>query len=57
VTPAVAGVESAGDVRAGDDLHQALVIAELPRAEGLAEVGVEVGDWPGQPQLSQRVLS
>jgi hypothetical protein len=38
----VAGVEPAGDVGAGDVLEHGDVVAELPPAEGLPEVAVEV---------------
>ena len=38
----VAGVEAAGDVGAGDDVEQGVVVAQPPDAEALAEVGVEV---------------
>ena len=35
-------MEAAGDVGAGDDLEHRVVVPEHPRAEGLADVGVEV---------------
>jgi hypothetical protein len=39
---AVAGVEAAGHVGARHDVEQGVVVAELPAAEALTEVGVEV---------------
>ena len=38
----IAGVETAGDVGAGDDAEHGVVIAEPPDAESLTQVGVEV---------------
>ena len=40
--PEIAGVEAAGEIGAGDVGDQALVVAELPRPEALAKIGVEV---------------
>ena len=39
---AVAGVEAARHVRARDEVEHRRVVTQLPGAEGLAEVGVEV---------------
>jgi hypothetical protein len=38
----VAGVESTGDVGAGDDVEQRVVVGERPGSEPLAEIGVEI---------------
>ncbi|MPN53955.1 hypothetical protein SDC9_201624 [bioreactor metagenome] len=38
----ITGVEAARDVRAGDDFQQRIVIAHLPTAEALAEVGNQI---------------
>jgi hypothetical protein len=38
----VPGVEAAGDVRAGDQVEQGVVVPESPHAETLTEVGVEI---------------
>ena len=38
----VAGVEAAGDVGRRDAVHQRRVLAHRPRAERLAEVGIEI---------------
>jgi hypothetical protein len=38
----VPGVEAAGDVRAGDDVEQGVVVPQSPYAEALTEVGVEI---------------
>jgi hypothetical protein len=37
-------MESAGDVRARDDVEQRVVVAESPHPEPLTEVGVEVDE-------------
>ena len=47
----VAGVEPARDVRARDEGEHRLVVADAPRAEGLAEVAVEVDRRPHAPIL------
>ena len=38
----VARMEAAGDVGRRDHLHQRLVVAQAPGAEGLADIGVEI---------------
>ena len=47
----IAGVETAGQVRAADDIEHRLVVAERPHAEALGQVGVEVD---GGHQVSLR---
>src|SRR4029453_5914181 len=42
-----AGMEAAGDIGAGDDVQQRLVITQLPDAESLAEIAIEVDDGRG----------
>jgi hypothetical protein len=46
----VARVEAAGDVRARQEGQQGLVVAELPPAEGLTDVRVEVDGGHGERQ-------
>ena len=38
----IAGMESAGDVGRGDDLHQLAIGAAGPRAVALADIAVEI---------------
>ena len=38
----VAGMESAGDVRAGDQVEHRLVVTQAPDTEALAQIGIEV---------------
>ena len=38
----VAGVEAAGDVRAGHDAEQGLVVPQPPDSEPLTQVGIEI---------------
>jgi hypothetical protein len=44
-------MKAAGDVGAGDDVQQGLVIGHAPEPEALAEIGVEVdGHRPSVPR-------